>query len=73
MTTFYYSFGDDFVSFHAYTKTADEARKVKDEIQSLAGSMIEQDGDFVYCMVDVLRFAEACDELREAGCQTEEI
>lgn len=60
----------DHVTFHAYCGSPPEAREVVADIQTLCGSRLERDEDFVYVAVDTDRLEEAILELEKDGYTT---
>ncbi len=68
-----YCFGDDEnVTYHHYASCDAEAAALVEDIQSLAGSNLERDGDFVYVVLDAELFEMAEKELAQIGYGSEE-
>lgn len=69
MKTFIYeeSETDDGVTFHMYCADADAARAVVSDLQSIAGTALERDANFVYFIVSLADKRRARKELRNAG------
>ena len=66
MLTFTYGFGDNgLVVFTLATDDADLAEAVVDDIQSICGSKLERDGDYVYFTVEEDQAEDAVTELEE--------
>jgi hypothetical protein len=71
--TLTYQYGDDDdVTFHRYCKNTREAEQVQSRIGSVAGSLVERDGDFIYVMIDADMLDEAIAELEGDGFDVEE-
>jgi len=60
------------ITFHRYGVNDVEASCFVDRVQSLAGSMVERDGNFVYVTIDADRFDEAVAELAEGNIKVQE-
>lgn len=70
---FTYQFGDsDDVTFHMYTSSAVTARWIQDRIQTVCGSRVERDGNFLYVCVYADDVEDAIQELRSDGFDCEE-
>ncbi len=59
--------GDSYTAF-CYCDNEEQAKRVREELQSIAGSTIEGDGAFLYALVSDPQ--EAREELEEAGYDT---
>lgn len=59
--------GAETVVLSAYCHDTEEAEDLVDEIQSIAGSNLERDEDFVYVAVSIDQLDEAIEELESHG------
>ena len=67
--TFNYDYGDNgSVVFTLMTYDADLAEAVVDDIQSICGSALERDQDYVYFIVDEVQVNGAIKELEATEC-----
>lgn len=74
MTTFKFGHCEDneaSIMVHTYCEDMDEATSVKDELQSLGGSHIEQDDNFLYCVFSGDQGPSVVQELEDAGYETD--
>ena len=62
------SYGENF-TIYMYCRNADEARSHVECIQSVCGSYFEQDGSFIYVVIDCEQIEEAHKELDGDGYQ----
>ena len=65
---FHYTFQDDDQIFLSrLCRNFSDARRVRSSIQSIAGNFLEQDGNFLYAMIDAGQLQEALEELDMSG------
>ncbi len=64
----YISEDSDSYTVFCYCDNEEQARRTREELQSIAGSHIERDGDFLYALVSDPKTAR--EELEEAGYDT---
>jgi len=69
---FTYSIAESGILFTLKARDEAKAIEIKDKVQSVCGSFIERDEDFLYVLVDADEVDEATKEIEDAGYDVEE-